>query len=222
MIGDSGAEGGQGTLAIAEGEAGVAGSGTTGRSLKPMEGWSGASASTGWQKVYRMAQRFGSTTVIITVVKREDLYKLSVYEPESSALYELSFITANASTPYKVLLDHCDLAGKVDLVICMHEISFPHQVTVSVIHLPTSQEFNLKLGDDYVYAMIENSRKEAFMVFFDQLLRYGCVGLENAGEVEHVPAWIFEETYCGNQIFERKNLLQDEPLRIREASFEHT
>merc|ERR1719456_31065 len=161
MIGDSGAEGGQGTLAIAEGETGVAGSGTTGRSLKPMEGWSGASASTGWQKVYRMAQRFGSTTVIITVLKREDLYKLSAYEPESSALYELSFITANATTPYKVLLDHCDLAGKVDLVICMHEISFPHQVTVSVIHLPTSQEFNLKLGDDYVYAMIENSRKEA-------------------------------------------------------------
>merc|ERR1719191_2385535 len=163
----------------------------------------------GWKKVYRMAQRFGSATVVITVVKRELIYRLSVYEPESSALYEMTLVTANATTPYKVLLDHCDLAGKVDLVLCMHEVSFPHQVSVSVIHLQTSQEFNLKIGDDYVYAMIENSRREAFMVFFDQLLRWGCVGLENTPDVEDVVLpKAFDETYSGNQIFE-KTALED-------------
>merc|ERR1719191_28621 len=165
--------------------------------------------SRGWKKVYRMAQRFGSATVVITVMKRELVYKLSVYESESSALYEMSLVTANATTPYKVLLDHCDLAGKVDLVLCMHEVSFPHQVSVSVIHLQTSQEFNLKIGDDYVYAMIENSRREAFMVFFDQLLRWGCVGLENTPDVEDVVLpKAFDETYSGNQIFE-KTVIED-------------
>eukprot|EP00746_Dinoflagellata_sp_MGD_P161943 gnl/MRDRNA2_/MRDRNA2_89295_c0_seq1.p1 gnl/MRDRNA2_/MRDRNA2_89295_c0~~gnl/MRDRNA2_/MRDRNA2_89295_c0_seq1.p1 ORF type:complete len:1661 (-),score=392.23 gnl/MRDRNA2_/MRDRNA2_89295_c0_seq1:298-5280(-) len=165
--------------------------------------------SRGWKKVYRMAQRFGSANVIITVSKRDLVYRLSVYEPESSALYECSLATANATTPYKVLLDHCDLAGKVDLVLCMHEVSFPHQVSVSVIHLQTSQEFNLKIGDDYVYAMIENSRREAFMVFFDQLLRWGCVGLENTPDVEDIVLpKAFDETYTGNQIFE-KTIVED-------------
>jgi hypothetical protein len=165
--------------------------------------------SRGWKKVYRMAQRFGSANVIITVSKRDLVYRLSVYEPESSSLYECSLATANATTPYKILLDHCDLAGKVDLVLCMHEVSFPHQVSVSVIHLQTSQEFNLKIGDDYVYAMIENSRREAFMVFFDQLLRWGCVGLENTPDVEDVVLpRAFDETYSGNQIFE-KTVVED-------------
>jgi len=106
-----------------------------------------------------------------------------------------------------VLVERCDLAGKLDLVLCMHEVAFPHQLSINLIHVPSAQEFNLKIGDDYVYTMIENSRKEAFMIYIDQMLKWGCIGFDAApGNEEQVLANVFEETYAGNQIFDRSHL----------------
>merc|ERR1719247_2277861 len=93
-----------------------------------------------------MAQRFATSTVVITIHKCERMYKLGVYEPESSALYEMSLVTSSSATPMNCLLERVDLAGKVDLVLLMHEACFPHQINVSIMHLTTNQEFNLKIG----------------------------------------------------------------------------
>mmetsp|Transcript_39186 Transcript_39186/g.72532 ORF Transcript_39186/g.72532 Transcript_39186/m.72532 type:complete len:2608 (+) Transcript_39186:108-7931(+) len=164
----------------------------------------GRTFSRDWKKVFCMAQRFGTATVMITVSKWLTTYKLAVYEPESSALYEMSLVTSSSSTPLNVLIERCDLAGKLDLVMCMHEVSFPHQLSVNLIHLPTSQEFNLKIGDDFVYTMTENSRREAFIIYLDQLLHWGCIGFDAApGTEDQVLSNAFEETFAGNQIFDR-------------------
>lgn len=158
----------------------------------------------GWKKVCSMAQRFGSSTIIVTVSKRDLTYKLGVYDPESSALYEMSLVTCGSSTPMNVLVERCDLGGKLDLMLCLHEVAFPHQLTVAMVHIPSSQEFNLKIGDDLVYSMVENSRRDAFMLYFEQLITWGCIGFSVVpGTEDHALATIFEETFAGNQIFDR-------------------
>jgi len=159
-----------------------------------------------WTKVFNMAQRFGSSTVMISVSKCDRAYKLGVYDPESSTLYEMCLVTSNSTTPMNILLERCDL-GRIELGLCMHEVSFPHQLSINIIHLQTSQEFNLKIGDDLVYTMVENSRREAFFVYIDQLLSYGCIGFDiEAGSEEQALANVFEETFAGNQIFERMQI----------------
>jgi hypothetical protein len=175
-----------------------------------------------WKKIYCMAQRFGSATMIITVSKRERTYKLGVYEPESSSLYEMSLVTSNSSTPLNVLIERCELSPKLDLVLCMHEVAFPHKVYVNLIHLPSQQEFNLHLGDDLVYTMIEYSRKEAFMHFFDQLITWGCIGFHGAvGSEDQVASQtLFEETFPGNQIFQKTAIQDDLPTEQLMASSE--
>merc|ERR1712216_525011 len=80
-----------------------------------------------WTKIYGMAQRFGSATVMITISRRDFTYKFSVYEPESSSLYEMCLVTSNSATPMNLLMERCDLSGKLDLVLVMHETPFPHQ-----------------------------------------------------------------------------------------------
>lgn len=157
-----------------------------------------------WTKVHCMAQRFGSATVIITVSRRGFTYKLAVYEPESSALYEMCLVTSNSQTPLNLVMERCDLAGRLDLVMLMHETPFPHQVTINLIHVGTTQEFNLKIGDDLVFTMLENSRRDAFMLFLDQLISWGCIGFQaEAGREEEATAEVWEETFAGNQIFDR-------------------
>ena len=86
-----------------------------------------------------MAQRFGSSTVMISVSKCDRAYKLGVYDPESSTLYEMCLVTSNSTTPMNILLERCDL-GRIELGLCMHEVSFPHQLSINIIHLQTSQE----------------------------------------------------------------------------------
>jgi len=129
-----------------------------------------------WKKVCCKAQRFGHTTVIVTVSRSDTSYKLSVYDPETSALYEMTLVTSNCSAPLSVLMERCDLGSKLDLVLCMHEVAFPHQVVVNLVHVPSQQEFNLKIGDDNIYTMIENHRRDGFLLVFDQLITWGCIG----------------------------------------------
>jgi hypothetical protein len=149
---------------------------------------------------------------MITISKRRFTYKLAVYEPETSALYEMLMETSASSTPLNVLIERCDLAGKLDLILCMHEVAFPHQICINLIYIPTAQEFNLKIGDDYVYTMIENSRREAFMIYLDQLLHWGVIGFDAApGNEEQALANAYNETFAGNQIFDRtqvENLIE--------------
>jgi len=178
-----------------------------------------------WKKVFCMAQRFGTQTIIITVSKRRYTYKLAVYEPETSALYEMLLETSASSTPLNVLIERCDLAGKLDLIMCMHEVSFPHKLSVNLMHLPTSQEFNLQIGDDFVYTMIENSRREAFMIYLDQLVHWGVIGFDAVpGTEEEVLANIYDETFAGNQIFDKthiEDLLQEQMAATVESGAVH-
>lgn len=160
-----------------------------------------------WKKIYSMAQRFAGTTVVITVSKRGHTYKLTVYEPEASALYEMCLVTAASSTPLNILLERADLSGKLDLVLCMHEVSFPHQVQVIVAHISSGQEFNLKIGDDLVFTMIENSRRDAFVLYFEQLITWGCIGFHAVpGMEEQQLANVFDETFAGNQIYNKTQI----------------
>ncbi|CAK0804409.1 unnamed protein product [Prorocentrum cordatum] len=161
----------------------------------------------GWAKIYCVAQRLGSSTVIITVSKRGHTYKLGVYEPESSALYEMCLVTNNSSNPLNVLIERCELSTRLDLMLLMQEQAFPHQVVVNLVHIGTSQEFHLKIGDEQVYTMIENSRREAFLHFFDQIITWGCIGFHAASPLEEqANAVSFEETFAGNQMFEKAEL----------------
>ena len=50
-------------------------------------------------------------------------------------------------------MECCDSGSKLDLIPCMREVSFPHQVIVNAGHVPTQQESNLRIGDDEVYTM---------------------------------------------------------------------
>jgi len=160
-----------------------------------------------WKKVFCMAQSFGQATVMITVSKRRNTYKLAVYEPESSSLYEMLMETSASSTPLNVLVERIDLAGKLDLVLCMFEVAFPHQLSINIVHVPSAQEFNLKIGDDMVYTMIENSRRDAFMIYLDQLLHWGVCGFDaSPGNEEEMLADVYVETFAGNQIFDRTQI----------------
>jgi len=105
------------------------------------------------------------------------------------------------------LMERCDLGSKLDLVLCMHEVSFPHQVVVNLVHVPSQQDFNVKIGDDKVFTMIENSRRDGFMLYFEQLLTWGCIGFYvPPGTEEQALANVFEETFAGNQIFDRAQI----------------
>mmetsp|Transcript_45190 Transcript_45190/g.144740 ORF Transcript_45190/g.144740 Transcript_45190/m.144740 type:complete len:2710 (-) Transcript_45190:80-8209(-) len=160
-----------------------------------------------WKKVCCKAQRFGHTTVIVTVSRADTSYKLSVYDPETSALYEMTLVTSNCSAPLSVLMERCDLGSKLDLVLCMHEVAFPHQVVVNLVHVPSQQEFNLKIGDDNIYTMIENHRRDGFLLVFDQLITWGCIGFSvPAGTEEQALANVFDETFAGHQVFDRTQI----------------
>jgi len=164
----------------------------------------------GFKKIHCMAQRFGTSMCMITVSKMMNTYRLSVYEPESSGLYEMSLVTQNSSTPQSILIERCDLGAKLDLALCMNENAFPHHVALSLVHLPSGQEWNVQVGDDQVYTMLESSRRDIFMLYVDQLVTWGCIGYHvPPGTEEQALSQVFEETFAGNQIFERAELEDD-------------
>ncbi|CAE8647964.1 unnamed protein product, partial [Polarella glacialis] len=154
-----------------------------------------------WIKLHRMEQLWGGQSVVITVSKNQSTYKVSVYEPKTSSNYEMCLVTSTCSTPLNILMERCELTTKLDLMLCIYEVAFPHQVNIVVEHISSQQEFKLSIGDDEVYTMIENSRKDAFTLFLDQLVHCGCVA--GGGGEDAALATIFEETFAGNQIFTR-------------------
>eukprot|EP00931_Biecheleriopsis_adriatica_P037375 TRINITY_DN21430_c0_g3_i1.p1 TRINITY_DN21430_c0_g3~~TRINITY_DN21430_c0_g3_i1.p1 ORF type:complete len:2799 (-),score=680.31 TRINITY_DN21430_c0_g3_i1:45-8354(-) len=160
-----------------------------------------------WQKLHSIEQHWGGSTVVITVSRLGKTFKVGVYEPKSKSNYEMCLATANCSTPMSILIERVELTVKLDLLLCIYEVAFPHQVSIVVEHIQSSLEFKLNIGDDDVYTMIENSRKDAFTMFMDQLIHCGCVGGEG-GEGQAL-ATDFDETYAGNQMFE-KTVFDDE------------
>mmetsp|Transcript_20146 Transcript_20146/g.35774 ORF Transcript_20146/g.35774 Transcript_20146/m.35774 type:complete len:2724 (+) Transcript_20146:77-8248(+) len=172
-----------------------------------------------WQKLHQVEQHWGGGSVVITVSKRGNTIKISAYEPKSSSHYEMCLATKTSSSPLNILIERVELTNKLDLLLCMYEIAFPHQVTVVVEHIATQQEFRLNIGDDEVYTMIENSRKDAFTLFMDQLIHCGCVG--GGGAEETALATVFEETFAGNQVFGR-TIFEDGTASLADADLRPT